>query len=79
MVSLPIGSAVKGKDRIVSWILLVLHALVLVISVLLLLSPNTLFNRESGLANVKLDITALLSTSTLNANTTSSQNAQTHV
>ncbi len=55
------SSMVTGKDRIVAWLLLLLHALALAISVLLLLSPNKLFNQHSGLATVSLNSTLLVS------------------
>ncbi|SNX83972.1 uncharacterized protein MEPE_02680 [Melanopsichium pennsylvanicum] len=62
---------IKAKERIVSWILFVFHALVLSLSILLLLSPNTIFNRQNGLASVKLNLGALIPSS-LNGSTLSS-------
>jgi hypothetical protein len=59
LMALRNSSVVTGKDRIVAWLLL--HALALVISVLLLLSPNKLFNKHSGLATVLLNSTLLVS------------------
>jgi hypothetical protein len=61
LMALRNSSVVTGKDRIVAWLLLLLHALALVISVLLLLSPNKLFNKHSGLATVLLNSTLLVS------------------
>lgn len=52
--------AVRAKERIVAWLLLLLHALVLALSILLLLSPNNIFNRSSGLASVELNTSAIL-------------------
>ena len=57
--------AIKAKERIVSWVLLSLHVLVVFISVQLLLSPNSLFNRSNGFAAVNLNVTLLLRTSSL--------------
>ncbi len=58
-----------------SWLLLLLHALVLVLSVMLLLSPNALFNRHNGLATVKLNINALLQSSPIGSNSASNLTA----
>lgn len=51
--------AIRAKERIVAWLLLLLHTLVLALSVLLLLSPNNVFSRQSGLASVELNTSAL--------------------
>lgn len=67
--------AMRAKERIVAWILLLLHALVLALSVLLLLSPNTLFNSQSGLASVGLDTGALFASSALDTTDAPRRNA----
>lgn len=54
--------AIRAKERIIAWLLFALHALVLSLSVLLLLSPNNVFNRHSGLASVRLNTTTLTRT-----------------
>lgn len=64
----------RAKERIVAWLLLLLHALVLALSVLLLLSPNSVFNRQSGLASVELD-TGALAAATTGGSMGASQNA----
>lgn len=46
-------------SRISAWFLFALHALAVTLSVLLLLSPNTVFNQTSGLASVSLNVTQL--------------------
>lgn len=56
--------AIRAKERIVAWLLLLLHVLVLSVSVLLLLSPNNVFNRQNGLASVSLNLSALSLSST---------------
>lgn len=73
----PLGSpsTIKTKDRIIAWILLVLHALALGISLVLLLSPNNLWNRQSGLASVKLDMSALVASPNINGSSPWGQDA----